>query len=138
MAVDLDYVLTQSEDYEFYPEVIELAKALKVIVEDTDANADAINDKTALTSEEVARRLVRVAYKIDLSAADNTAAYSALANISDVLEEMTAKLQQAVLDAMDNILETVANRAEAYIRQPPGEAETAKMIFSDPVEQPQA
>lgn len=135
MAIDLDYVLTPSEDYEFFPEVVELAKALKVIVDDTDKNVDDINDKTAQTSEEVARRLVRVAYKIDLSAADNIKAYSSLANISDVLEEMTAKLQEAVLKAMDDVLEVVANRPEAFIKQPPGEAVVAEIVFETPKEQ---
>ena len=106
-----------------------------MIVEDTIVNVNEINDKTALTSEEVARRLVRVAYKIDLSAADNIAAYASLANISDVLEEMTQKLQEAVENAMDAILETVADRTAAYIKPPSGQAETAEISIGSPIEQ---
>lgn len=96
----IEYVLTAEGAFEFKSSVKALANALL-----------GINDDAAARSAEVASQLFRIAYELDLDADDLKASFAPLADISDAIEL-----------AMDTILDKIANRPEAYITPPPGDA----------------
>lgn len=114
MALTLLQVLTPSDLYEFRPDILDLAKKLQQI-----------NDEAARTSAAVASALFEVAYATDLDAEVLKAALGPLADVSDQIELAT-----------DNIIQTVANRTVAYVKPPPGDAETATLTVKSISEQP--
>lgn len=113
MALTLLQVLTPSDQYQFRDDVLDLARKLQEI-----------NDQAAKTSAAVAAALFEVAYATDLDASVLKAALGPLADVSDQIEFAT-----------DNIIETVANRTVAYIKPPPGDAETATIVVRSITEQ---
>lgn len=111
--VVLSKVLEPSELYEYRPDVIQLAQALQ-----------AITDDAAAKSADVASTLFKVAYSIDL---DSQTLKEAVGPLADVLDQIEL--------AVDKIISTVANRREAFIKPPPGNAEVATISVKTIAEQ---
>ena len=111
--VILSKVLQPSDLYEYRADVIQLAQALQ-----------AITDDAAAKSADVASTLFRVAYSIDL---DSQTLKEAVGPLADVLDQIET--------AVDKIIQTVANRKEAFIKPPPGDAEVATISVRTIAEQ---
>ena len=111
--LSIEYLLSATGDYEFKDSVKQLAVSLQKI-----------NDQAAGTSANTSSLLFQIAYQIDLEAEELIAALTPLANVSDAIEAAT-----------EAILQTVAGRPEAYVTPPPGDAATATISASMPVEQ---
>lgn len=109
----LTKVLEPSDLYQYREDVIQLARALQ-----------AITDDAASKSADVASTLFKVAYSIDL---DSETLKSAVGPLADVLDQIET--------AVDNIIKIVANRKEAFIKPPPGDAEVATISVRSVTEQ---
>ncbi len=106
-------VLKESEDYKFRDDVVGLAQDLMKI-----------NDAYALATAAAVSKIRKIAYDIDLDASVLKQAWGPVADACDQLEA-----------AMDQIIDVVANRPEAYTKPPAGIAEVVVLTPGSPTEQ---
>lgn len=105
-TITLEYVLAETDDYTYKPEVVALAKELKEI-----------NDTLAASLGNVAKLLVSLGHYLDVPPQVLKDSFGALADLTGVTEDL---LEKALLQ--------YAARKEAFIKPPAGTAETVVIV----------
>lgn len=105
----VEKVKTSETNGGYKPEVKELATLL-----------EKLNDSIAVSSGDIAQKVFLVGYLLNQSSSDINAGITPLANFADVVEE-----------ALQGILENVANNSESFVN-PPREAESVVIVASPP------